>query len=131
VVCPVTLMGQWAEELAAKTDGPPKRSTNPMELLDYDVVLTTYQMILMELDFIRDPDDAARGQRHPVPAYHLRRPVRLVLDRDEDMHMTGHRHAFLGKYKVLHLITTHHSAHHPSHSRAPKHSRLICPCSVL
>ncbi|DBA72485.1 TPA: hypothetical protein ACH3X2_010250 [Trebouxia sp. C0005] len=35
-----------------------------------------------------------------VPAYILRRPVRLVLDRDEDMHMTGHRHAFLGKYKV-------------------------------
>ncbi|KAL0052613.1 hypothetical protein WJX82_004790 [Trebouxia sp. C0006] len=35
-----------------------------------------------------------------VPAYILRQPVRLVLDRDEDMHMTGHRHAFLGKYKV-------------------------------
>ena len=24
-----------------------------------------------------------------VPAYHLRRPVRLCLDRDEDMQMTG------------------------------------------
>ena len=35
-----------------------------------------------------------------VPAWHLRRPVRLILDRDEDMHTTGHRHAFLGKYKV-------------------------------
>ena len=35
-----------------------------------------------------------------VPAYLLRRPVRLILDRDEDMHYTGHRHAFLGKYKV-------------------------------
>jgi len=82
-----------------------------------------------------------------VPAYHLRRPVRLVLDRDEDMHMTGHRHAFLGKYKVLHLITTHHSAHflskaqqidlsvfcfvsshhscHSSRSCSSKHSRTI------
>lgn len=35
-----------------------------------------------------------------VPAWLLRRPVRLILDRDEDMHWTGHRHAFLGKYKV-------------------------------
>ena len=35
-----------------------------------------------------------------VPAYHLRRPVRLILDRDEDMHTSGHRHAFIGQYKV-------------------------------
>ena len=79
-------MGQWAEELAAKTGGRlkvlthygPKRSTNPMELLDYDVVLTTYQMILMELDFIWDPDNAAaRGQRHPCCRIKWHR---LVLD---------------------------------------------------
>ena len=35
-----------------------------------------------------------------VPAYRLRRPVRLILDRDEDMHTSGHRHAYIGKYKV-------------------------------
>lgn len=35
-----------------------------------------------------------------VPAYHLKRPVRLCMDRDEDMQMTGHRHAFMAKYKV-------------------------------
>ncbi len=35
-----------------------------------------------------------------VPAWHLRRPVRLILDRDEDMHTSGHRHSYLGKYKV-------------------------------
>ena len=35
-----------------------------------------------------------------VPAFDLERPVRLCLDRDEDMQMTGHRHAFYGKYKV-------------------------------
>ena len=40
-----------------------------------------------------------------VPAYLLRRPVRLILDRDEDMHYTGHRHAFLGKYKVSNIQT--------------------------
>ena len=39
-----------------------------------------------------------------VPAWLLRRPVRLILDRDEDMHWTGHRHAFLGKYKVCVLL---------------------------
>jgi xanthine dehydrogenase/oxidase len=35
-----------------------------------------------------------------IPAYHLRRPVRIVLDRDEDMQITGQRHAFMGRYKV-------------------------------
>ncbi|EFN53303.1 hypothetical protein CHLNCDRAFT_136969 [Chlorella variabilis] len=52
-----------------------------------------------------------------VPAYHLRKPVRqappparlrrnvrtslaLVLDRDEDMQITGTRHPFMGRYKV-------------------------------
>lgn len=35
-----------------------------------------------------------------VPAYLLNRPVKLTLDRDEDMMITGQRHSFLGKYKV-------------------------------
>ena len=35
-----------------------------------------------------------------VPSAALRVPVRLVLDRDEDMASTGHRHPFLGKYTV-------------------------------
>ena len=35
-----------------------------------------------------------------VPAYLLQRPVRLILDRDEDMAMSGTRHPFLGKYKL-------------------------------
>lgn len=35
-----------------------------------------------------------------LPAYLLRRPVRLVLDRDEDMSITGHRHPFMARYKV-------------------------------
>lgn len=32
--------------------------------------------------------------------YRLKRPVRAMLDRDEDMITTGQRHPFLGKYKV-------------------------------
>ncbi|KAK6925645.1 Aldehyde oxidase/xanthine dehydrogenase, a/b hammerhead [Dillenia turbinata] len=35
-----------------------------------------------------------------VPAYLLRRPVKITLDRDVDMMITGQRHSFLGKYKV-------------------------------
>ena len=35
-----------------------------------------------------------------IPAFHLRKPVSLVLDRHVDMAITGARHAFLGKYKV-------------------------------
>lgn len=35
-----------------------------------------------------------------VPAWHTRKAVRLCLDRDEDMQLSGHRHAFLGRYKV-------------------------------
>lgn len=35
-----------------------------------------------------------------VAAFHTRRPVQLVLSRQDDMQMTGHRHAFLGRYKV-------------------------------
>lgn len=35
-----------------------------------------------------------------VPSYLLNRPVRLCLDRDEDMQTSGHRHAFLCYYKL-------------------------------
>ncbi|XP_067682373.1 xanthine dehydrogenase/oxidase-like [Haliotis asinina] len=35
-----------------------------------------------------------------VAAHKLGRPVRCMLDRDEDMVITGSRHAFIGRYKV-------------------------------
>ncbi|KAK6119792.1 hypothetical protein DH2020_046461 [Rehmannia glutinosa] len=35
-----------------------------------------------------------------IPSYLLNRPVKLTLDRDIDMMVTGQRHSFLGKYKV-------------------------------
>ncbi|KAL1546681.1 xylitol dehydrogenase [Salvia divinorum] len=35
-----------------------------------------------------------------TPSYLLNRPVKLTLDRDIDMMITGQRHSFLGKYKV-------------------------------
>lgn len=36
-----------------------------------------------------------------VPSYLLNRPVKIILDRDVDMMITGQRHSFLAKYKVL------------------------------
>lgn len=53
-----------------------------------------------------------------VPAWHLRRPVRLVLDRDEDMQTTGHRHAFLAAYKVC-----------PAQPLAPQTPSVACSCT--
>ncbi|XP_068632331.1 xanthine dehydrogenase-like [Battus philenor] len=35
-----------------------------------------------------------------IAAYKLKKPVRAVLDREEDMQVTGYRHPFLTKYKV-------------------------------
>ncbi|KAL8129334.1 hypothetical protein V2J09_018489 [Rumex salicifolius] len=35
-----------------------------------------------------------------VPSYLLNRPVKITLDRDIDMMISGQRHSFLGKYKV-------------------------------
>ncbi|RWR75998.1 xanthine dehydrogenase 1 isoform X1 [Cinnamomum micranthum f. kanehirae] len=35
-----------------------------------------------------------------VPSYLLNQPVKLTLDRDVDMMITGQRHSFLGRYKV-------------------------------
>ena len=35
-----------------------------------------------------------------VGAYHLKRPIRCMLDRDEDIVISGQRHPFLGKWKV-------------------------------
>lgn len=35
-----------------------------------------------------------------VPSYLLNRPVKLTLDRDTDMMISGQRHSFFGKYKV-------------------------------
>ncbi|CAI5525077.1 unnamed protein product [Closterium sp. Naga37s-1] len=75
----------------------------------------------------RDDDMKVTGQRHPfygkykrlgggfkgketrsvlvaaaacVPAWRLNRAVRVTLERDDDMKVTGQRHPFYGKYKV-------------------------------
>lgn len=35
-----------------------------------------------------------------VASFHLQRPVRCMMDRDEDMMSTGTRHPFIAKYRV-------------------------------
>lgn len=40
-----------------------------------------------------------------LAAHRLRKPVRCMLDRDEDMMMTGARHPFYFKYKVAFMKT--------------------------
>ena len=54
-----------------------------------------------------------------VAAYQTRRPVRLALDRAEDMQMTGHRHAFLIKYKV-----------NPFAALLPIRQHALAPCAM-
>jgi xanthine dehydrogenase/oxidase len=69
-----------------------------------------------------------------VPAYHLRRPVRLILDRDEDMHTSGHRHAFVGKYKVLPVLVYHRTSQNPTlpaHALQTTHLWAALDCEVL
>jgi xanthine dehydrogenase/oxidase len=43
---------------------------------------------------------AAVNAAAALPAHLLQRPVRLVLDRDEDMATTGHRHPFFARFTV-------------------------------
>ncbi|XP_023515519.1 xanthine dehydrogenase 1-like isoform X2 [Cucurbita pepo subsp. pepo] len=45
-----------------------------------------------------------------VPSFLLNRPVKITLDRDTDMMITGQRHSFLGKYKVPNASPTAASA---------------------
>jgi xanthine dehydrogenase molybdopterin-binding subunit B len=54
-----------------------------------------------------------------VPSYLLNRPVKITLDRDVDMMITGQRHSFLGKYKVLLNL-------HRFDSCFPSHINIYC-----
>ena len=86
MVCPVSLMGQWAEELADKAKGRltvllhhgPKRSKDPKDLAAYDIVLVTYQTL--GLDFSRGlKDTSGDGQKRFPPCGSIQWH-RIVLD---------------------------------------------------
>ncbi|DBB09876.1 TPA: hypothetical protein ACH3X3_001489 [Trebouxia sp. C0006] len=86
VVCPVSLMGQWAEELADKAKGRlkvllhhgPKRSKDPKDLAAYDIVLVTYQTL--GLDFSRGLKDTSGDGKKRFPPCGSIQWHRIVLD---------------------------------------------------
>lgn len=83
----MSLTGQWATELADKTNGRLKvlvhhglkRSRDPKDLLDYDVVLVTYRIIAQELGYLLNSKEgrAAMIQDYPIARIKWHR---LVLD---------------------------------------------------
>lgn len=86
MVCPVSLMGQWAEELADKTGSRlkvlmhhgPKRSRDPSDLAGYDVVLVTYQTL--GLEFSRGLKEASGDEKNLFPPCGSIQWHRIVLD---------------------------------------------------
>jgi xanthine dehydrogenase molybdopterin binding subunit/xanthine dehydrogenase small subunit len=48
----------------------------------------------------KETQAAALAALAALAAHHTRRPVRARLNRDQDMMFTGHRHPFLGRFKV-------------------------------
>jgi SNF2 family DNA or RNA helicase len=87
VVCPVSLMGQWATELADKTNGRLKvlmhhglkHRRDPKDLLDYDVVLVTYQIIAQEWVYLQHTKSDRAELAHDYPTARIKWH-RLVLD---------------------------------------------------
>lgn len=86
MVCPVTLMGQWADELADKTKGRLKvllhhgnrRSKDPADLAGYDIVLVTYQTLGQE--FGKGLKEAAEDDKNLFPPCGSIQWHRIVLD---------------------------------------------------
>lgn len=79
-------MGQWADELADKTAGSlkvlthhgPKRSKDPKDLVNYDVVLVTYQTLGIE--FSRGLKESAGVDKNLFPPCGSLQWHRVVLD---------------------------------------------------
>ncbi|XP_047328550.1 helicase-like transcription factor CHR28 [Impatiens glandulifera] len=75
IVCPTSVLRQWAEELNTKVTSKAKlsvlvyhgsnRTKDPLELAKYDVVLTTYSIVSMEVPKqpIADEDNDDSGKR--------------------------------------------------------------------
>lgn len=86
MVCPVSLMGQWAQELADKTGRSlkvlmhhgQKRSKRPKDLAEYDVVLVTYQTL--GLEFSRGQKETAGEAKNLFPPCGSMQWHRVVLD---------------------------------------------------
>ena len=81
VVCPTSVLRQWAEELHNKVTSRANlsvlvyhgsnRTKDPYELANYDVVITTYSIVSMEVPkqplVDKDDDETGRQEAHVVP----------------------------------------------------------------
>ncbi|KAI4296663.1 hypothetical protein L6164_036604 [Bauhinia variegata] len=81
IVCPTSVLRQWAEELNTKVTSKANlavlvhhgsnRSKDPYELAKYDVVITTYSIITMEVPkqpvVDREDDEKGNSEYHAVP----------------------------------------------------------------
>lgn len=82
IVCPTSVLRQWAEELRSKVTSQSNlsvlvyhgsnRTKDPYEVAKYDVVLTTYSIVSMEVPKqpLADKDDEEKGnfEDHAVPS---------------------------------------------------------------
>ncbi|XP_059623124.1 helicase-like transcription factor CHR28 [Cornus florida] len=82
VVCPTSVLRQWAEELHSKVNSKANlsvliyhgsnRTKDPSELTKYDVVLTTYSIVSMEVPkqplVDKDDDETRNLEIHAVPS---------------------------------------------------------------
>ncbi|XP_062013233.1 helicase-like transcription factor CHR28 isoform X1 [Rosa rugosa] len=83
VVCPTSVLRQWAEELRNKITEKAKlsvlvyhggnRTRDPCELAKYDVVLTTYSIVSMEVPKqpLADGEDEEKGKREEYDSPHM------------------------------------------------------------
>ncbi|XP_022639293.1 helicase-like transcription factor CHR28 isoform X2 [Vigna radiata var. radiata] len=88
IVCPTSVLRQWAEELRSKVTSQTKisvlvyhgsnRTKDPYEVAKYDVVLTTYSIVSMEVPKqpSADKDDEEKGnvEDHAVPSRKRKSP---------------------------------------------------------
>lgn len=91
VICPTSIMYQWAAELENRIDAPYKprvlvyhgqnRPRDPFVLVKYDVVITSYGMTRQEFPKVlhKDGDGNVIGRRRKGPLYKLRW-FRIILD---------------------------------------------------
>ena len=63
--------------------------------------MNIYNLFLKKI-FLREPELFAPKNLHRMVLFchRVQRPVRIMLDRNEDMVSSGGRHPFLGRYKV-------------------------------
>ncbi|BAT73771.1 hypothetical protein LR48_Vigan01g064400 [Vigna angularis] len=88
IVCPTSVLRQWAEELRSKVTSQTKisvlvyhgsnRTKDPYEVAKYDVVITTYSIVSMEVPKqpSADKDDEEKGnvEDHAVPSRKRKSP---------------------------------------------------------